>query len=62
MDAYTNIFGQQLGVHFVDVVNVLAMGGLIFNNLKWCVLWSFWMKVTSHQSLFPLGANGVNVF
>jgi hypothetical protein len=34
MDAYTNLFGQQLGVHFVDVVNVLAMGGLSFNNLK----------------------------
>jgi hypothetical protein len=34
MDAYTYLFGQQLGAHFVDVVNVLAMGGLNFNNLQ----------------------------
>jgi hypothetical protein len=33
MDAYTYLFGQ-LGAHFVDIVNVLAMGGLSFNNLQ----------------------------
>jgi hypothetical protein len=34
MDAYTYIFGQHLGAHIVDVVNVLAMDGLSFNNLQ----------------------------